>query len=116
MRRTTVAFAVVIGLAGSRTLAAQSAAPDSAVVAVEDSTTDSMSTETPAATRQPEPEHPRHARGAEGHGRRKNRRHHGGGEGGRVRVGGGETRVPRPSGGGETPRHATGGSDKPRPN
>ncbi|MDZ4865520.1 MAG: hypothetical protein SGJ01_19065 [Gemmatimonadota bacterium] len=116
MRRTTTAFAVVIGLAGCRTLAAQSGAPDSAVVAVEDSTTDSISADTPAVARQPELEHPRHAKGAEDYGRRKNRRHHAGGEGGGVRVGGGETRLPRPSGGGETPRHATGGSDKPKPN
>ncbi len=116
MQRTTAAFAVVIGLAGTRTLAAQSEAPDSAVVAVEDSTADSMSTDTPAATRQPEPEHPRQARGPEGLGRRKNRRHHAGGEGGGVRVGGREPRLPRGSGGGETPRHPTGGSDKPKPN
>ena len=115
MRRTTAAFAIVIGLAGAGTLAAQSEAPDSAVVAVEDSTADSISTDTPAATRQPEPEHSRRAREAEGHGRRTNRRHHAGGEGGGVRLGGREPRLPRSSGGGETPRHATGGSDTPKP-
>jgi len=114
----TLTFAALFTLAGTRTLAAQSDAPAPAAVTDADSveTDDSIPADSSMdkLVVSSEPDHPRQAQGEEHRGHRKNRRHHGEGDG--ARIGGGEGNHVRPPRGSETPRHATGGGDKPRPN
>ncbi|MEO8635644.1 MAG: hypothetical protein ABI587_10255 [Gemmatimonadales bacterium] len=122
MRRTTLALAAVLSLAGSRALMAQADVPDSAAAAPMDSLTVTEPTDSTIDT--PDREHRQQAQREE-RAHRKNRLNRGARDGnrrggGEVRArrpeSGGRIRTRRPEGGGEVPRLPHGDSDRPKPN